>query len=166
VLYFAYGSNMSISRLRQRAPSASRVGVCTLQYHDLRYHKKSADGSGKCDAYQTGKPNDFIIGSLFTIEPREKPLLDSAEGLGAGYEEKQVSLVIDSGKSVVAVMYYATAIDETLRPYSWYLQHVIIGANESKCLSSYVRRIKATETIKDEDWERDARERAIHDLVT
>ena len=165
MLYFAYGSNMSISRLRERAPSATRVGVCTLRNHDLRFHKKSADGSGKCDAYQTGQPNDFIIGSLFTIDPLDMPLLDSAEGLGVGYEEKQVSLVKDSGERIEALMYYATSIDETLRPYSWYLQHVIIGANESKCLSSYMLRIKATETIEDENRERDARERAIHDLT-
>jgi gamma-glutamylcyclotransferase len=162
MLYFAYGSNMSISRLKKRVPSAKRIGVCTLRNHDLRFHKKGTDGSGKCDAFQTGKSNDFVSGSLFKIDSVDKPSLDSAEGLGFGYDEKQVSLVKDSGENVAAFTYYATTINETLKPYSWYLQHVVVGAMESNCPSSYMPRIKATETVEDENQERDAKERAIH----
>jgi len=162
MLYFAYGSNMSISRLKKRVPSATRIGFCTLQNHDLRFHKKSKDGSAKCDAFQTGNSKDFVIGSLFKIDPVDKPSLDSAEGLGFGYDEKQVFLFKDSGENVEAVTYYAITIDETLKPYSWYLQHVVVGANESNCPSIYVSRIKATETVEDENQERDAKERAIH----
>jgi gamma-glutamylcyclotransferase len=162
MLYFAYGSNMSISRLKYRAPSATRIGVCTLQNHDLRFHKESTDGSGKCDAFQTGNFDDFVIGSLFKIDPADKPSLDSAEGLGFGYDEKRVSLVKDSGETVFALTYYAITINETLKPYSWYLQHVTIGAMESNCPTSYMSRIKATETMEDKNQERDAQERAIH----
>jgi gamma-glutamylcyclotransferase len=51
--YFAYGSNMSLSRLRERVPSAEAVGCFSLNGHDLRFHKLSKDGSGKCDAFFT-----------------------------------------------------------------------------------------------------------------
>lgn len=57
--YFAYGSNMSLLRLWQRVPSAVRIGVFTLQGHQLRFHKLGKDGSGKCDAYQTNNTLDL-----------------------------------------------------------------------------------------------------------
>ncbi len=62
--YFAYGSNMSISRLRERVPSAVRLGIFFLEGHRLCFHKASEDGSAKCDAYQTNNPNDEVIGAL------------------------------------------------------------------------------------------------------
>ena len=52
------------------------------------------------------------------------------EGLGAGYEEKRVTVSRRGGVSVVALTYYATRIDETLLPYAWYKHHVLAGARE------------------------------------
>ena len=162
MFYFAYGSNMSLSRLRKRTPSAERIGACTLQHHDLRFHKHGADGSGKCDAFQTENSNDFVCGSLFRIDPVEKPALDSAEGLGFGYNEKLVSLTRDTGENVAAFTYYAIKINDALKPYTWYLQHVVIGAKESNCPSSYVSRIQAIESVEDRNRQREMKELAIH----
>lgn len=52
ILYFAYGSNMSSARLRARVPSCRPIGIAFLPGHELRFHKRSKDGSGKCDAFQ------------------------------------------------------------------------------------------------------------------
>jgi len=160
--YFAYGSNMSFARLIRRVPSAVRVGACTLHQHDLRFHKAGTDGSGKCDAFQTDDSSHFIVGSLYEIDPVEKQSLDLVEGLGVGYAEKRVCLATESGEMVEALTYYATMIDKSLKPYSWYLQHVLIGAGESGCPPDYVARIRATNAIEDGHRERDARERAIY----
>ena len=161
--YFAYGSNMSFARLIRRVPSAVRVGACTLHRHDLRFHKTGTDGSGKCDAFQTDDPNHFIVGSLYEIDPVEKRSLDLVEGLGVGYAEERVSLMTHSRDVFEALTYYASMIDKSLRPYSWYLQHVLIGALESGCPPDYVAQIRGTEAIEDGHRERDAKERAIHD---
>ncbi len=160
--YFAYGSNLSISRLQQRVPSAHRVGLFMLHSHDLRFHKSGKDGSGKCDAFETGDSSHFVMGSLFEIDPSEKPYLDRAEGLGFGYEEKEVTVVDESGLRIKARTYYATKIDESLRPYSWYLNHVTVGAIESSVSGLYLERIKSIVSTEDPCQERDARERAIH----
>ena len=83
--YFAYGSNMSIARLRSRVPSARSLGCCRLEEHDLRFHKAGRDGSAKCDALHTGRKQDLVHGVLFRIDALERPALDMAEGLGHGY---------------------------------------------------------------------------------
>lgn len=162
IKYFAYGSNMSLSRLRERAPGAKRMGTYILSAHTLRFHKVSRDNSGKCDAFHTKNPDDFVIGALFEIDLCEKKDLDTAEGLGHAYEEKMVVVVNASGEAVSASTYYATNIDDTLKPYSWYKNHVLIGAKESQLPQSYIQKIAAIECIEDPDQRREVEQRAIH----
>ena len=160
--YFAYGSNMSIGRLRQRVLVVERIGLFRLNSHDLRFHKIGRDGSGKCDAFETGDPGQFLWGSVFDINAGMKSKLDHFEGLGAGYEEKQVTVTGESGVRLGAFTYYATSIDESLRPYSWYLDHVVIGAKESGVPVGYLARLQAVEFVDDRDIQRDRMERSLH----
>ena len=160
--YFAYGSNMSIARLRSRVPSARSLGCCRLEEHDLRFHKAGRDGSAKCDALHTGRKQDLVHGVLFRIDALERPALDMAEGLGHGYGDKAVTVIGSQGEHVAAFTYEALLIDETMRPFSWYLNHVLIGARESHLPREYIARIEAVSCIEDHDREREARERAIH----
>lgn len=161
--YFAYGSNMSLSRLRERVPSAEAVGCFVLAGHDLRFHKSSKDGSGKCDAYFTSDSEDIIYGVLFKIDPNEKSALDKAEGLGYGYAEKEVTVRAHDDSSIVATTYIATNIDENLKPYSWYVNHVLVGAAEASLPSGYIEaKINSVNAVEDSDRERDAKQRAIH----
>lgn len=161
--YFAYGSNMSLSRLKKRVPSAKFLGCHRLTEHDLRFHKTSKDGSGKCDAYFTSDPGDAVYGALFEIDPIEKAALDKAEGLGFGYDQKQVIVISNDGTLIDAVTYTATIIDESLKPYSWYMNHVLIGAQETSLPLNYIQtKIRKTETTEDCNRDRDANERSMH----
>lgn len=161
--YYAYGSNMSISRLRERVPSAEALGCYALKRHDLRFHKSSKDGSAKCDAFYTGADGDVIFGALFEISPTEKPFLDKAEGLGYGYDEKLVIVNAADESSLEATTYFATIIDEHLKPYSWYVNHVLVGAIEAPLPDKYVQsKIRGIGSIQDPDIERDSREYAVH----
>ena len=149
MLYFSYGSNMSSKRLKDRVPSACYVTIATLSKHELRFHKKSIDGSGKCDACETGVDNHKVIGVVFEIDEAEKPELDKKEGLGNGYDEKTVNLIAQSGEHIKAITYFATNIDNTKKPYHWYKQHVISGAEEFKLPDEYIEIIRNTESITD-----------------
>ncbi|MGB2739897.1 MAG: gamma-glutamylcyclotransferase family protein [Cognaticolwellia sp.] len=160
--YFAYGSNMSLVRLQGRVPSAELVGVFSLKSHQLKFHKSSKDGSGKCDTFETDNEHDTVIGALFEIDPNEKNVLDKAEGLNNGYKEKTVSVYSDAGGKFDAVTYYATKIDSSLKPYSWYLNHVIIGAKEVKVPNEYLTILESTESVEDLNKERDSKQRAMY----
>jgi len=164
VKYFAYGSNMSLLRLQQRVPSAARLGAFILKEHELRFHKIGKDGSGKCDAFRTNKIDDFVIGSLFEINEAEKEALDRAEGLGYGYSEKTVTVQNDAGDIFEAFTYYATRTDSSLKPYSWYLNHVVIGAKEANVPTRYFAKIESIVCIEDPNKHRDSEQRAIYHL--
>ena len=161
--YFAYWSNMSLSRLRGRVPGAETLGCFTLNHHDLRFHKAGQDGSGKCDAFLSSDSGSVIYGVLFKIDPLEKSALDKAEDLGVGYEEKEVTVTARDGTAVTATTYVAKKIDKNLKPYSWYVNHVLVGANEASLPQDYIdSKIISVEAVDDKDKERDATQRAIH----
>ncbi len=161
--YFAYGSNMSIARLRKRVPSAVLIGCGMLKAHDLRFHKSSHDGSGKCDAYFTGTDGDIIYGALFEIDPDEQSDLDEAESLGHGYDAKDVEVLVEDEIKINAMTYIATKINQDLKPYSWYMNHVLIGAKELALPGEYIEaKILSIDSIEDKDKEREAKERAVH----
>src|SRR5215472_14345628 len=101
ILYFAYGSNMDTTRLRYRAPSCRFHFVARLQNFQLRFHKRSNDGSGKCNAFYTGTPSDTVFGAVYEISLEEKPTLDRAEGLGRGYNEQRSSVHSPDGKELL-----------------------------------------------------------------
>ena len=134
--YFSYGSNMSHQRLEYRISDFSVIGVFRLDEHDLRFHKISTkDGSGKCDAFFTGKEDDFVLGVLYEIEEKDRVKLGMIEGLGYGYDEKSISVVSDDGLEVKALTYIATNINAAKSPYTWYLKHVLEGAKSANLLT-------------------------------
>lgn len=153
VYNFAYGSNMSSMRLRARVPSARVIGSGVLPGHQLVWHKVSVDGSGKCDVIASDTPDAAVHGVIYAIDQSEKATLDRAEGLGKGYEERQV-VVLVGGVSYVATMYCATRKDPSLKPYSWYKAHVLAGAREHKLPSAYIAVLETVEAQQDPDASR------------
>ena len=162
VKYFAYGSNMSLLRLQARVPSATYLGLVTLNNHQLRFNMCGDDNSGKCDSFHTDDSADSVIGALFEINKNEKGALDRAESLGDGYDEKWVIVQNNAGDFFEALTYYAIKFDAALKPYCWYLNHVIIGAKETKVPKDYLAVIESVECIEDPDKYRDAKQREMY----
>jgi len=153
---FAYGSNMSAARLRERCPSARAIGIAELPGHELRWHKRSRDGSGKCDIVASDAIS--VFGVLYEIAAHEKPALNSAEGLGAGYEEIDID-VNCGGERVTAKAYRATDTDPALRPYSWYRALVISGAKEHGLPASYIAGLESV--LADNDTNRTRHDKSM-----
>lgn len=162
--YFAYGSNMFARRLRARVHSAKVIGTYRLSAHQLLFHKISDDGSGKCDAFYSGDENDMVIGRLYTIDDREEKKLDKFECLGTAYYKKEVRVTNVRGETETAFTYYAKpeCIVADIRPWNWYKQHVLAGAQEAQLPDDYIAKIKAVLTEVDPNTERAQPELALH----
>jgi len=164
-LYFAYGSNMSTLRLRGRVPSATPEGNGFLYGYKLAFHKVGMrDGSGKCDAHETGNAEDYLVGVLYTIDREHRSLLHAIEGAGAGYEVTHVTITTPSNTAVPAFTYCATNIKPDLKPFHWYKHHVVFGARENNLPSEYVDQILSVESIEDPDHARALQELSIYSL--
>ena len=161
---FSYGSNMSTRRLAARVPSARFVATGHVVGYTLRFHNKGRlDSSGKANMLHTGSEEDRVWGVLWKIDPAQKPDLDRAEGVGAGYEEERVEVRVPGVPGVSARAYVADPayIDDRLLPYEWYLDFVVAGAREHGLPKAYVTAIEARESARDPDEERRQRNRRI-----
>jgi hypothetical protein len=156
---------MSTPRLRKRAPSAQAKGIGYIDGYDLRFHKRSTDGSGKADAFRTGRVGDRVWGVVFELSDADFQALDKAEGAGQGYQ--RVSLDVSTprgclipGASVVpACAYLATAcaIDTSVQPYTWYKRYVVAGAREHPLPDDYVAKLESVVAVEDPDPKRAAK---------
>ena len=162
MLYFAYGSNLSTERLTKRVPSAELITTGKLTHHRLVFHKIGRDGSAKCNAFFTGQLDDYLYGALYTINPDHKKHLDQVEGLGNGYETKQVVIVTERKRSIKAFTYFATRIAANIEPFHWYKQHVLSGAKEHCFPEPYIEKIALIDSLEDRDRKRTTQELDIY----
>lgn len=132
------------------------MGIGALGSYDLRWHKRSRDGSGKCDVVPTNNAATIVYGVLYEIPAREKKTLDRAEGLGEGYDEEKVEVAF-KGARRVACIYHATDIDPSLKPYTWYKALVVAGAKEHVLPADYIERLLTTDATEDPNRKRDTR---------
>lgn len=152
---FAYGSNLHDRRMRIRVSTAIPVAIGYVEQRQLRFHKRSNDGSAKADAAFTAVPSDRVWGVVYRLSRDEKPELDKHEFLGIGYDQEQVAVSTRNG-SIKAWMYVARrdAIDKTLKPYSWYCDYVIAGARQHRLPFCYISSLMGVESIVDPDFQR------------
>lgn len=152
VFYFAYGSNLCARRLGRRAPGAVILGVASLEGFDLRWHKRGADGSGKCSIVRSSAHSAAVHGALFVLPEASMARLDEVEGVGAGYEKASVWVRAPS-RTVGAHTYVATPshVDDALRPYRWYRDLVVSGAKALGLPRPYVTGLRRVETWEDQD---------------
>lgn len=149
--YAAYGSNLHPIRLNaaDRCPTAKLRGTCVISGWRLQFRKRSLDGSAKCDAEKTGNRSDRLHVAVFDIPISEAAPLDTAEGLGKGYHEETISLIL--GEANVSAKIYladdnALTIDD---PFDWYKEMVILGAQYHSLPESYVSVILDVSTKTD-----------------
>lgn len=144
--YAAYGSNLHPLRLVARAPSAVLLGTGYLQQWSLRFHKKSMDNSGKCNVIAT---TGGIHVAVYEMNYEDKLLLDRIEGLGSGYRTGSIR-VPEFGDCFTYVA-EETHIDDSLTPYDWYRELVLLGCLELAFPDAYVKSVRSVEVQEDPD---------------
>jgi len=162
---FAYGSNLHARRMKSRVSTACPLTIGYVEQRQLRFHKRSIDGSAKADAAFTAVPGDRVWGVVYRLSPDEKPELDKHEFLGVGYDQELVAVNSKNG-SIKAWMYVArrNAIDETLKPYSWYCEYIIAGARQHRLPFCYIGNLMDVKTTVDPDLKRHTHNRQQIDL--
>lgn len=158
--YFAYASNMSSPRLLSRVPSAHCLGVAYLVGYELKFHKPGHDNSAKCSIVR--KTGASTLGVVYEIPADQRYTLDRIEGLGYGYEARELNVELQSGRNLSAVAYIGTESDKTMKPYIWYRQHLVEGAREHGIAQQYIDKILCVEAVPDPNSARHSHEMSIY----
>ena len=160
--YLAYGSNLHPYRLIQRVPNARLVTTTRLDGHQVSFSKRSHDGSSKCDLAKTGRADSAAHVAIYAIPITEKHLLDSAEGLGKGYDQTQCQVTVgDVTFDAFTYIAAATHIADDLLPYDWYMSMVVEGARYHTFPYDYVRGFELQPCLPDPDVGRRRKAEAI-----
>lgn len=149
VQYAAYGSNLHPHRLTARTPSARLVGTAYLSDWSLRFHKRSVDTSGKCSIHE-GSSGLFV--AVYQMSTADKQELDRIEGVGSGYSNGQI--IVPKFGECATYLAAESHIDESLVPYDWYKELVLLGCRELGFAADYVRRIERITVTQDSDPKR------------
>ena len=157
--YFAFGSNMSLHRIRARLPGAERIGVAELKGHRLDFDMLSLDGSGKCTIHPSDE--ESVYGVVWQLSDHEQGILHDIEGPRYDIETRTVTL-IDSNEQVQVFCYIANTLDKVALPFDWYVQHVYYGAREAQLPEHYVNAIKTRASVEDLNRERHLRETQMY----
>ncbi len=153
--YLAYGSNLHPRRLIERIPSAKLVGVTEISGYELTFHKRSKDGSGKCNLAESGEADSSAFCAIYEIDAEEKPALDKAEGKGFGYLETQMSVKHNEAEyACFSYLAQRSHIVGHLKPYHWYKEMVVLGAWYLELPNHYIQTILSIQSEQDPDTER------------
>jgi len=66
------------------------------------------------------------------------------------------------GQVESAFTYFATKIDDALLPYTWYKEHVLVGARELNLPTEYIGRIELLAALQDPEFKREVEQLAIY----
>ena len=160
--YFAYASNLHPMRLKERVPSAKLIGMTTLDSHRLTFHKRSVDGSSKCNIFDTGSATDVVHGAVYEIALEHKSDLDRFEGKGSGYIDNQI-ILSHKEQEYLCFTYVAqlSHIVDNLKPYHWYKEPIVLGANYLGFPDAYVSSVVSVESTEDPDQHRRLEKEAL-----
>ena len=144
--YAAYGSNLHPLRLGKRLSSARLITTALLPGWSLHFHKRGDDKSAKCNILAGGSG---VHCAVFEISIQDKLVLDRIEGVGFGYSEIMLSIpAVGDCASYVAK---ESHIDDSLLPYDWYHELVLVGAHTHRFPDDYLKRIKSRQALPDPD---------------
>lgn len=147
MLYFAYGSNMHSTQIRERCPSAKLIGKARLDNYRLAFTRKSVKnwpGCGVADVLPAqGK---FVWGALFEIADQDIPALDKMEGYRPGratnaYKRIAVTVLKDgdpAGETSAQTYVVCEPVEPNLHPHPDYLARIISGAEWIKAPAEYI----------------------------
>jgi hypothetical protein len=115
----------------------------------LHFHKRSIDGSGKCNIVNSG---EGVYVAVYDMREKDKEDLDKIEGLGNGYHGSRIA-VPDFG-SCFTYLGATSHICNELKPFDWYKQMVLLGCRKIGIPDPYIAHVEAIENGPDPDEER------------
>jgi len=153
MLYFAYGSNMDWSQMRERCPSARFVCVAKLKDHRLAFTRKSEKrGCGVSDVIPD--LGHDVWGIVYEIDLRDLGRLDKCEGFVPGRpreenayfrEERHVYRDGNDDAPLVALVYFAIQQNNPPQPNAEYKRLIVDGARNWHLPEDYIRELEQIE---------------------
>lgn len=120
MLYFAYGSNMSVAQMARRAPAARPLGTGCLAGHRLFF---TTDGY----AAIRRQAGHRVRGVVWQVSARDIAMLDRYEGVGEGWYRRRTVAVRSGGRVRPCLVYVGADVAEGGRPIRRYFAEGVMA---------------------------------------
>lgn len=137
-LYFAYGSNMDIDRMRSRCRSARPVCVSTLAKYRFGYDKPG-DKCSYASIRWTGRNSDVVYGVVYHLSDNDLLRLDFYEGVEVQqYYRRKVRVSVSGKRTYVHVYIPCVYVSGRYAPTEQYRKYLLDGAHYFSLPDEYV----------------------------
>ena len=125
-LYIAYGSNLNLSQMKHRCPTARVIGTSELKDYKLVFR------GSRHNAVATVEPceGSIVPVLLWSIKPDDEKALDRYEGYPNFYDKAGVNIIIGNHKTS-AMIYIMTAGHRLGNPSDNYIKTIEEGYIDS-----------------------------------
>lgn len=127
-LYFAYGSNMSLRQMKERAGKDYSPVRGILKGYALVFNKVNIAISGAGFANVEPKENSQVEGLVYELNKEELEIIDKYEGVKSGhYYRAELNIEFQSGETKKCAVYLACPgkIRNGLKPSRKYLETIL-----------------------------------------
>jgi gamma-glutamylcyclotransferase (GGCT)/AIG2-like uncharacterized protein YtfP len=142
MLYFSYGSFMSMDVLKQHCPSVKKISTAILPNFEVVFNYYSQNYKGGCTGAEFA-PGKIAYGVLYEISEEEILHLDQIEGVyNAKYYRQEVVVVTDTGRMKNAFLYRTTNPSGPYETTRVYLGKLLTGAKENHLPVEYIEQLQ------------------------
>lgn len=122
ILYIAYGSNLNLSQMKNRCPTAKVVGASETKDYELVFR------GSRHSAVATIEPceDSTVPVLLWNIKPEDEKSLDRYEGYPNFYGKEDMDIMVDN-KNISAMVYIMTPGHKLGEPSEHYLKSIEDG---------------------------------------
>ncbi|MDD3300341.1 MAG: gamma-glutamylcyclotransferase [Bacteroidales bacterium] len=103
MLYIAYGSNLNLSQMKQRCPTARVIGASEIKDHEIVFRGSRYSAVATIEPWE----GSSVPVLLWGIQPEDEISLDRYEGYPSFYEKKNMEIALN-GSTVSAMVYVMT----------------------------------------------------------
>ena len=149
-LYFAYGSNLLLSQIRERTGNKNLkpIFIAYIENAKLIFPRPSKNQKDGVASFEHSN-NSKVWGAVFELNDEEIKRLNEYEGYEPGgkdnaYEQKEIEVVKLDGSKVKVVTYIANKLGN-FKPSKQYMEKIIKGAKECGLPEEYIEELKKIE---------------------
>lgn len=147
IKYFAYGSNLNLSKLKERGIEYQLIGKAVLKDWKLVFEVVDPEQEGVSYANIIPFDGEVVEGAVFEIDKVNRIKIDKYEGVPDFYVRDEVEVVVESGGEITCMTYLANpfSVSGKLKPTKSYLREIL--DSQEFFSQEYFKRLSEIETF-------------------
>lgn len=137
IWYFAYGSNLLRSQMKERTEEQQESRTAVLRGYRVAFNKQGSKGPYYANIVPDA--GGEVHGVIYRCSDKAMKVLDRREG---GYSRNIVYVETADGKATKAIAYIADRPVDERRPKDDYLDKIVTGAREHGLPADYIAHIE------------------------